>query len=266
MSTFSLYPPEIPSLWASAWGQDQHGYWQAIELKGVQQVLRWIPPGKFLMGSPEIDPERLNNETLHKVTISKGFWLADTACSQRLWVAVMGDNPSNFKESKDNPVETVSWDDCQQFIDTANQLLPAEFNLRFPTEAEWEYACRAKTQTVFSWGDSLTTEQANYDGNYPYNKGESGEYREKTIDVISFPANPWGLFQMHGNVREWCSDWYGEYLNQDVTDPIGSQHGQDRVLRGGSWANYGRSLRSASRSHYWLDFRFGSAGFRLAGG
>ena len=108
-------------------------------------------------------------------------------------------------------------------------------NARLPTEAEWEYACRAGTNTPFSFGDNITPEQVNYDGNYPYADGKKGLYREKTVPVKSLPANAWGLYEMHGNVWEWCQDWYGDYPAEPVTNPEGSQAGVERVVRGGSW-------------------------------
>lgn len=266
MNTINLNPPEFPSAWATAWGQDPYGYWQAFSINKVQQVMRWIPPGSFQMGSPEDEADRRDNETLHPVTLTQGYWLADTACTQNLWLAVMGENPSDFKENLNNPVNQISWNECQQFFEKANEQLPDGFNLCFPTEAEWEYACRANTQTVFSWGNSLSTEQANYEGNYPYDNGEKGEYRERVVDVLQFQVNPWGLYQMHGNVLEWCSDWLGEYVIEDNVDPQGASKGLNRVLRGGCWFNDGRDLRSADRIARVPDNRYRNMGFRLAGG
>lgn len=228
--------------------------------------MRWMPSGSFQMGSPENEAERKEDEILHPVTLTQGYWLADTACTQNLWLAVMGENPSDFTDDLNNPVNRVSWNDCQQFFEKANERLPDDFKLRFPTEAEWEYACRANTQTVFSWGDRLSTEQANYDGNNPYHKGKKGEYRKRVVDVLQFQVNPWGLYQMHGNVWEWCSDWLGEYAIDDNVDPQGVSEGQSRVLRGGSWISYGRYLRSANRYANGPVFRNFNVGFRLAGG
>ncbi len=264
MTVIASPPPESPSAWACACGQDDYGFWQAIELFGVQQILRWIPPGEFEMGSPDNEAERFDNENLHYVTLTQGFWLADTACTQQLWTAVMGDNPSNFSDDPENPVDRLSWLDCEQFFSKANASLAVGLQLRFPTEAEWEYACRAGTQTPFSWGNNLTTEQANYDGSYPYAGGKKGKYRKRTVPVTAFSPNPWGLYQMHGNVWEWCADWYVEHLKNNDVDPVGSVEGQYRVLRGGSWINFGRVLRSARRSIH-PDLRFQYPGFRLAG-
>jgi formylglycine-generating enzyme required for sulfatase activity len=133
-----------------------------------------------------------------------------------------------------------------------------------PSESEWECACRAGTTTLFSFGDNISPEQVNYDGNHPYAGGKKGEYRGETVAVKSLPPNPWGLYEMHGNVWEWCADWYGAYPAGAATDPHGPDSGVDRVLRGGSWYNSGRVVRSAYR--YWLapDERHDLIGFRLA--
>ena len=135
---------------------------------------------------------------------------------------------------------------------------------RLPTEAEWEYACRAGTQTVFHDGDSLDATMANFDGNYPYGSGRKGEYRDETVAVGSFKPNAWGLHDMHGNVWEWCADWYGEYPAGLAVDPSGPPSGEDRVLRGGSWGNLARYCRSAYRDGYDPGDRGGFLGFRLA--
>jgi len=221
--------------WATDSGIDDYGLWVELQIKQVSFRLRWIAAGEFLMGSAEDEPERENAEIQHKVTLTQGYWLADTTCTQALWQEVMGDNPSHFKNQPQNPVEQVSWDDCQDFIKQLNQQLGGDIFLRLPTEAEWEYACRAGTRTTFSWGNTMTTEQANYDGSSPYNKGEKGEDRNRTVAVSEFEPNPWGLIQMHGNVWEWCLNWLSDYSQEPVVDPKGSEGGHDRVLRGGSW-------------------------------
>ena len=259
-------PPLFPADWASAWGEDAYGLWQAVSIAGVRQVLRWIPPGRFAMGSPQDEPGRFDDEIEHEVTLSRGFWLAETTVTQALWQAVTGGNPSHFKGDDALPVDSVSWEDCQGFLERANALLTAGPRLRLPTEAQWEYACRAGTRTAFSFGDALDTDKANYDGNYPYNDGPQGEYRQRTLPVHAFSPNPWGLYQMHGNLWEWCGDWYGEYPAGPVTDPTGPRDGQGRVLRGGSWINYGRALRSAYRLRVTPDNRHRIIGLRLAGG
>ena len=141
------------------------------------------------------------------------------------------------------------------------------FDARLPTEAQWEYACRADTLTPFWWGEQLSTDLANYDGNYPYHKGVKGEYRQKTMLVKSFEANPWGLYQVHGNVWEWCEDRFGDYEMVELSvDPAGSEKGRLRVVRGGSWSYDGRHLRAAYRNRYEPDVRSINLGFRLVAG
>lgn len=217
-----------------------------------------------MMGSPESEPERLDWEgPQHPVILTPGFWLADTACTQVLWQAVIGgDNPSSFK-GEDRPVEQVSWDDVQRFIEKLNSLVPGG-DFRLPTEAEWEYACRAGTTTPFWFGDQITPEQVNYHGDHPYAGGQKGLYREETVAVKALPCNGWGLYQMHGNVWEWCQDWYSNYPQGTVIDPTGPAEGQGRVLRGGSWISDGGEARSANRDAVVPAQRSGLDGFRLA--
>jgi formylglycine-generating enzyme required for sulfatase activity len=257
-------PPEFPAPWASDWGVDPYGLWMGLTAGGVRQAFRWIPPGRFRMGSPLEEAGRGEDETPHEVELTQGFWLADTACTQALWEAVMGENPSHF-QGAERPVEQVSWEQASAFFDRLNAQVKG-LSLRLPTEAEWEYACRAGTRTPFWFGDNISTDQVNYDGNTPYAGGNKGESRNQTVEVKALPCNGWGLYQMHGNVWEWCSDWYGEYPQDGVTDPMGPASGEGRVLRGGSWASDARDVRSAQRyavtpvgrSHYF--------GFRLARG
>jgi formylglycine-generating enzyme required for sulfatase activity len=257
-------PQTFPEPWACDWGQDSYGLWLGFNYKGVRQGLRWIPPGEFMMGSPESEPERFDNERQYKVIITEGFWLAETACTQALWRAVMGENPSRFKGA-DRPVENINWKDCQSFISKLNTAIPG-LNVCLPTETQWEYACRAGTTTPFSFGESITTDQVNFDGNYPYNDGPKGEYREQTVPVKTFPCNPWGLYEMHGNVWEWCVDWYGSYPKETAVDPTGPTNGDARVLRGGSWIFYARFVRSAFRNGYDPTRRNDYFGVRLARG
>ena len=261
-------PSDFPASWASGWGQDRYGLWQSFTVQGVIQVMRWIPSGKFKMGSPEKETDfRWADETQHDVTLSHGYWLADTACTQALWRAVLGETPSLF-EGDARPVKQVSWTDIRdRFLPTLNQLVPG-LEAVLPSEAQWEYACRAGTQTPFSFGDTLNTDQANYDGNHAYGKGEKGVYRQHTVDVKALPANGWGLYQMHGNVWEWCADWLGDHPREAVTDPVGPPEGRVRlrVLRGGGWYDSGRFCRSADRFGREPDFRGVSIGFRLARG
>jgi formylglycine-generating enzyme required for sulfatase activity len=186
--------------------------------------------------------------------LSKGFWLAQTECTQAQWVAVMGHNPSKFK-GDDLPVEQVSWNDAQQFITKLNEAmsLPAGWKVALPTEAQWEYACRAGTKTAFSFGKTLTTKQANF-----FVWGVV-----KTRDVGKYKTNPWGLHDMHGNVLEWCGDWLGEKL-PGGTDPTGAPSGTARVWRGGGWLEPDDYCRAAFRNGNKPDTTWNAIGFRVA--
>nr|CAA6828521.1 MAG: Formylglycine-generating enzyme, required for sulfatase activity, contains SUMF1/FGE domain [uncultured Thiotrichaceae bacterium] len=256
------YPDNFPESWASGWGEDEYGLWMAFTYKGARQQFRWCEPGTFMMGSPESEAERLGNEAQHEVTLSKGFWIADTTVTQALWEAVMGENPSRF-EGENRPVDSISWDDSQDFIGKMNGMKP-ELKLCLPSEAQWEYACRAGSITPFCWGEQINSDLVNFDGSRPYNNGRVSEYREETVDVQSFYQNNWGLWQMHGNVLEWCHDWFGDYQVESVVDPSGSDTGGFRVLRGGSWIDIGRFCRSAYRSDDDPSSRVINVGFRLA--
>ena len=274
MSSASIAIPFInsrPPDWASGHGQDEYGYFAEFSVvtgpqywEFITQRMRWIPPGTFQMGAAKGEPTFIDKETQHHVTLSSGYWLADTACTQELWEAVMGSNPSNFKDAKRmlRPVERVSFDDVSEFLEKLNQRVPHGM-LTLPKEAQWEYACRAGAATAFSFGDTISTDQVNFDGNYPYGDSPKGEYRRETVEVKSLPSNLWGLYEMHGNVWEWCSDWYGEYSPAPQVDPTGPPMGSLRVMRGGSWSSSARSVRSACR--YWHDpgIRILNLGFRL---
>ena len=269
-------PPDYPAAWACAYGEDRFGLWQAFDVAGVQQVMRWIPPGRFLMGSPPSEKERWDDEVQHPVRLTQGHWLADTACTQALWAAVMeGANPSHFKSDPDNPVEQVSWRDVVDgFLPRLNAHLPG-LQACLPTEAQWEYACRvdAADNTPFSLGGQITSQQVNFDGNRPMPGGEKSEYRERTVPVAALPCNAWGLHQMHGNVWEWCADWFAPYPvdpaqpEAELLDPVGPAQAPEaagRVLRGGSWLGRARHCRSAMRYDNAPGGRGHFFGFRLA--
>ena len=219
------------------------------------------------MGSPENEAERElwgAKENQHPVTLTSGFWLADTTVTQALYQQVMGKNPSHFKGGLNLPVDSVSWGDAQQFIEKINQLIP-EIKAQLPTEAQWEYACRADTETPFSFGNNMSPEQVNYNGKHPYLEAKKGLNRAKTVAVKSLPENQWGLYEMHGNVWEWCNDVYQEDLGVDaVVDPKGEGMSVIRVVRGGSWGGDGRNVRSAIRFRDRPDSRDHSLGFRLS--
>ena len=227
---------------------------------GAEMEMIYCPPGEFMMGSPANEEGRYDDETQHRVRLTKGFWLGKYPVTQRQWRSVMGSNPSHFK-GDDLPVERVSWDDCQEFIKKVNASLGC--GARLPTEAEWEYACRAGTTTAYSWGNALNGDRANSDGNYPCGTAKKGPYLKKTTLVGKYGANPWGLCDMHGNVWEWCADWYGDYSG-DAVDPTGPASGDGRVLRGGSWGSSARYCRSADRCGDGPGYRYDDNGFRLS--
>ena len=215
----------------------------------MEQCLRWIPPGAFWMGSPADDPEAFDYEKpQHQVRLSHGFWLFDTPCTQGLWEAIMGENPSRFQGVK-CPVENVSWDDCQTFMARLNDQIPS-LALRLPTEAQWEYACRAET-TGARYDEDL-------DSIAWYGSNSGGE----THDVGQKRPNAWGLYDMLGNVLEWCQGWYGRYSADLLTDPKGSGAGALRVLRGGFWAYPAQYVRAAYRHAHAPVSRDPDFGFR----
>ena len=220
-----------------------------------------IPGGAFLMGAPASEENSRNNERpQHQVTLPP-FFMGKYPVTQAQWTALMGRNPSRFKGPQ-RPVENVSWLMAQEFCRKISEKTGAAY--RLPIEAEWEYACRAGTTTPFYFGPTITTELVNYDGNYPYSSAPKGIYRKETIEVGSFPPNAFGLYDMHGNVWEWCQDWYGDYSEEAVLDPRGPVSGLLRVYRGGGWDNIAGDCRAAIRGRGEPDDRGYDLGFRLA--
>lgn len=219
-----------------------------------------IPAGNFIMGSPVGEEGRKSNEIQHKVSLN-AFKLSKfevTFEQYDLFCEAAGmEKPADEGWGRGKrPVIHVSWEDAKAFA--------TWLECRLPTEAEWEYACRAGSTTPFSTGNNLTTAQANFDGNYPYGNSPKGEFRASTLPVGSFAPNAWGLYDMHGNVWEWCHDWYDESSSADQKNPKGPDSGTFRVFRGGGWRNYAQLCRSAFRYRYFPDYRHYNIGFRLA--
>jgi len=210
-----------------------------------------IPAGTFMMGSPESEDRPWDNETQHKVTLTKPFYLGKFTITQEQWKLLMGNNPSQTKGAK-LPVTDVSWDDCQNFIKKLNANSSGSY--RLPTEAEWEYACKAGTTTAYSFGNKITPKDANY---YDSNIG-------KTLAGCSYKPNAFGLYDMHGNVHEWCEGWYEKYPVEPVTDPKGPATGEKKVLRGGSFGTLDAKIRSSFRFIFSPSGQYFDFGFRLA--
>ena len=231
------------------------------EFGGIEMV--WCPPGEFLMGSPEDEEDRIGDETQHRVTLTRGFWMAKTETTQGQWTGAMGSTIQEMAkqgsygtdllgEGSDHPMYYVNWDDAQKYLAklNADHALPSGWKWALPTEAQWEYACRAGTKSAFA-GD--LDEMAWY----AENSGST------TNPVGTKKANAWGLHDMHGNVIEWCSDLYGDYSSGSSSDPTGATTGGDRVFRGGSWLNFAR-CRSAYRVSGTPGVRGNGLGFRPA--
>ena len=224
-----------------------------------------IPGGSFMMGSPSTETGRSNDEgPQHNVNISP-FFMGKYEVTQAQYQAVMGNNPSNFKGAK-RPVEQVTWDDAVEFCRKLTQTQKTGKTYRLPSEAEWEYACRARTTTPFYFGETITPDLVNYNGNYPYGSAPKGLDRQQTTDVGSFPPNVFGLYDMHGNVWEWCSDKWHDNYNGAPTDGSSWETGgsEYRVRRGGSWCNNAVNCRSAYRNRNSAVDRSSGIGFRVA--
>jgi formylglycine-generating enzyme required for sulfatase activity len=272
---------QIPT--TAGWVVREGNQWQLkekpITVSGYQEQLAedvaitmiQIPAGEFQMGSPELEVDRQSYEGPQHLVKLGSFFLGQTAVTQAQWQVVVGwpeqqlelnDQPSLF-QAANQPVEQVSWEEAVEFCRRLSVRTGRNYTL--PSESQWEYACRASTTTAFSFGETLTPELANYNGNNTYVSGPKGVYRQKTAEVGSFPANGWGLHDMHGNVWEWCLDsWHGTYKG---APPDGSawttDGGANRLLRGGSWDGSPWICRSAYRSYGLPDGRSGSFGFRV---
>ena len=239
----------------------------------------YVPAGTFQMGSPFSEAQRSSDESLHEITLSHGLYIGVFEVTQAEYEQVVGTNPSGFTSSARAelvdtsrfPVEQVSWDNANEFcrlltgLDAEQQ---ADRTYRLPTEAEWEYACRAgqkNVRTPFNLGASLSSKQANFHGKYPYGKAEAGPSLSRTTRVGNYKPNAIGLYDMHGNVWEWCSDKYNRdyYLNGPKTDPRGPRGGERRISRGGSWRNNAARCRSAFRGKYDPAVHIDNVGFRV---
>ena len=293
----TVWPPGFEAVrdgWADDWGRDKYGPWASFSLPAaggsrVTQRLRWIPPGRFLMGSPKDEEGRWNPEgPQHEATLAAGFWLFDTPCTQALWEAVMGSNPSRFK-SPTRPVEQVTFEDVRAFTEKLNALAPG-LGLGLPSEAQWEYACRAGTTTATYAGDMRIVGECNapvldriawYGGNsgvgFELEDGaDSSGWPEKQYDHTQAGTRPvglkvpnaFGLHDMLGNVWEWCADnWHDNYdgAPTDGSAWVDADGGAAlRVVRGGSWLDDARLVRAAFRDHYVPSNRNVYLGFRCA--
>ena len=249
------------------------------EVAGIK--LCWCPPGRFIMGSPRDEPERRPGEDQAEVTLTKGFWMGKYEVTQGQWKRVIGKLPgeltAELPEGDDFPVGNVNFAEAEEFCRKLTEKahasgdLPKEWEFRLPTEAQWEYACRAGTTTATAFGDKLSSKQANFKGK-PYNGAEEGPSLKRAAKVGSYPANAWGLHDMHGNVFEWCRDWYHLRLPGGVDPDLYSakasatrnENGSvSRVRRGGCWADEGWPCRSAFRLRFEPERRYDHIGFRV---
>jgi formylglycine-generating enzyme required for sulfatase activity len=235
---------------------------------GVKLEMVAVPGGRFQMGSPSGESGRYDDEIQHWVQVSD-FWIGRYEVTLAQWKAVMGSLPPNMADlgsefkGDELPVAHVSWEEAQEFIRRLNARL-SNANYRLPREAEWEFAARAGKSTPFGFGATITLEIVNYNGNFPYGNAAKGKYQQHPVAVGSLGvANAFGLFDMHGNVWEWCEDWYGPYPSAEATDPVGPGSGSSRVIRGGGWYSYAVICRSADRGKVAPGARNYGIGFRL---
>lgn len=253
-----------------------------VEKKVAGIKMCWCPAGTFMMGSPENEPARRPDEKQVKVTLSKGFWMAKYETTQGEWKRIVGNLPAKptaeLPEEDDLPIGNVNFTEAETFCAKLTDLgrkdgtLPRGWEFRLPTEAQWEYACRAGTKTATSFGDKLSPKQANFKDK-PYNGAEEGQLIGKAVKVGNYPANSWGLHDMHGNTFEWCRDWYHARLPGGVdpdlyeakaTSPKNRDGSVSRVRRGGAWTDEGKYCRSALRLRYEPERGYDHIGFRVA--
>jgi formylglycine-generating enzyme len=271
-ATVSPAPVEPRSFLGSRGGDER-------EVVGVK--LCWCPPGRFRMGSPPDEPERRPDEAQVEVTLTRGFWMGKYEVTQGQWKRVVGELPGELTaaggEGDDLPVYNVNYPEAEAFCRKLTELgrqagdLPTGWEFRLPTEAQWEYACRAGTTTATAFGDNLGSKQANFKGK-PYNGAESGPSLGKAARVGSYPANAWGLHDMHGNTFEWCRDWYHAKLPGGSDPDLDSAKATaarnrdgtfSRSRRGGAWTDDGWPCRSACRLRFEPERRYDHIGFRV---
>jgi RNA polymerase sigma factor (sigma-70 family) len=231
---------------------DRKPFSNSIDIRFV-----WIPPGEFLMGSPVNEKGRFKIESQHLVKLTRGFYMSVHPVTQEEWQEVMGNNPSRtvYQDKENLPVETVSWNECQEFIMKLSDLEKRAY--RLPTEAEWEYACRAGTTTPYCFGEAISVKLANIDD------GAMDRSLRRSMPVGSYPANAFGLRDMHASIHQWCQDWYGEYPQGEAVDPQGPAIGTKRVMRGGAYGDLPRFCRSAFRASLAQDRKYPNVGFRI---
>lgn len=239
-----------------------------VVTNSIGMKLGVVPPGEFRMGSPVTEEKRSGDEVQHRVQLSKPIFMGIHEVTQAEFQRVMETNPSGITDSDNLPVQNVSWEQAVAFCRKLSDLpeeKTAGRTYRLPTEAEWEYACRSGSTTATSFGDAITSAQGNFDGNYPYGTSTTGSFIGKPQAVGSYEPNAWGLFDMHGNVWEWCNDWYAADYYRDSTeqDPQGPETGISHVIRGGSWYNFGYVLRSSYRSEFTPPLEANIYGFRV---
>lgn len=229
----------------------------------IEMEFVYVLPGSFLRGSPSSEPGREDDEKQQRVTLEDGFYMQTTEVTQRQWKTVMGVLPLYIRRCNEKcPVDRVSWDDAQEFISNLNKI-EGSHKYRLPTETEWEYASRAGSKTAFANG-RISVVSCDHDKNLDelgWYCGNSNNYPHHPVAQKN--PNAWGLHDMHGSVWEWCSDWYGDYPPESVTNPIGPSDGTERVMRGGGIADNARSCRSANRHSLRPDIKFSNIGLRL---
>jgi sulfatase modifying factor 1 len=265
---------KVPPAFEGAKGGDER------DVSGVKMC--WCPPGRFVMGSPASEPERRHGEDQVEVTLSKGFWTAKFETTQGQWKRIVGKLPGEFTaelpEGDDLPVGNVNFAEAEGFCKTLTELghtsgdLPKEWEFRLPTEAQWEYACRAGTTTATAFGDSIDSTRANFLGAKPYNGGGVGPSLGKATPVGRYPPNAWGIHDAHGNTCEWCRDWFHAKLPGGVDPDLHdaketAQKNRDgsvpRSRRGGAWTDEGWPNRSAFRQRFEPERRYDHIGFRV---